>query len=380
MKKIAALAGCVTFALAAAALPAADIPLKNLPGAEFSPGQLKLPLTVAERSGVERKGVVVSSGVPFPAGFVADLGKLAVVDKDGKPVVSQANLMVKWHKPAYDDSAQWALVSFAANVPANGTAVYYLTDDGKAAAPASPLKVSKTDKAVQVETGAGSFTIPLAGEALLTSAKVGGKEVLGKDGLRAVITAGDWPDRTLKAGDKHVATHEAADVTVEESGPARVVVAIRGQYKPGDKDGKFYGSITRLYFTAGSASIRVIHSATNGKLDPKLEAGWRNIYTWPIADASLVADLALGDKVTVSTPVDDKAVTSDKELLVYQANDKECKVTEGGKELSGGGSDPGVLSVAADKLGLSAALRNFRVEHPHAMAGSAESLRVGLFP
>ncbi len=116
--------------LASPALPAEPM-LQNLPGADFKPEQLRLPLTVTERSGVERKGTVVSSGVPFPPGFLTDVSKLAVLDKDGKPVVSQAIVTVKWHKPVYDDSAQWVLVSFVADVPANGTATYYLTDDGK---------------------------------------------------------------------------------------------------------------------------------------------------------------------------------------------------------------------------------------------------------
>ena len=107
--------------------------LENLPCADFRPGQLRLPLVVAERSGVPRHQAVVTSGVPFPPGFLPDVAKLAVVDENGRPVASQATVMVKWHRPAYDDSAQWVLVSFAADVPANGTSTYYLTDSGKAA-------------------------------------------------------------------------------------------------------------------------------------------------------------------------------------------------------------------------------------------------------
>ena len=47
-----------------------------------------------------------------------------------------------------------------------------------------------------------------------------------------------------------------------------------------------------------------------------------------------MADLALGDKVTVSTPGETKLLTSDKELLVYQPNDHEYKVTAGANELA----------------------------------------------
>jgi len=374
-------------------LRAGDAASQDATAADFKPGALRLPLVVHERSGVERKATVVSSGVPFPPGFLPDLNKLAVVDKEGRAAVSQASLMVKWHKPAYDDSAQWALVSFAADVPANGTATYYLTDDGKVAPPLSPLKVAKSDKDITIDTGSAKFVVPTEGDALLASASVGGKNVLGPKGLQCVVTTGDWPDRGVKAGDKHVATHDAKGVTVEESGPARIVVAVKGQFKPGDKDGKLYGFTTRLHFEAGSASIRMIHTISNGRLDPKLEGGWRYVYTWPIKDASLVADLALGEKAVVSTLCEDKAVAAEKELLVYQDSSggnnwqkysgaafRGYKATEGEKELAAGNSHNGVMSVAGDGVGVSAALRNFRVEFPHALAGSAKTLRVGLFP
>ena len=64
--------------------PAGEAEVKNLPGADFQPGKLKLPLVVTERSSLTRKGVVVSSGVPFPPGFLTDVGKLRVVDAAGK--------------------------------------------------------------------------------------------------------------------------------------------------------------------------------------------------------------------------------------------------------------------------------------------------------
>ena len=44
-----------------------EVACENLAGADFKPGQLKLPLTVHERSGVERKGALVSAGVEAPA-------------------------------------------------------------------------------------------------------------------------------------------------------------------------------------------------------------------------------------------------------------------------------------------------------------------------
>ena len=71
---------------------------KNLEDAAYEPGNLKLPLTVVERSGVDRHGVVVSGGVPFPAGLLSDVNRLCVVDDAGQPVACQATVMTRWRR------------------------------------------------------------------------------------------------------------------------------------------------------------------------------------------------------------------------------------------------------------------------------------------
>jgi hypothetical protein len=404
------LLACMASLLAGAVAVGAETPLANLPGADFKPGQLRLPLVVTERSGVARRGGVVTSGVPFPPGFLTDLGKLAVVDQAGRPVVSQATLMVKWHKPVYDDSAQWVLVSFAADVPANGTSTYYLTDSGAFTPPASPLKASRGDGRVTIDTGAATFVVPLAGDALIASASIGGKPVIGGAGLQGVITSGDWPERGLKTGDQEVATHEADGVTVEESGPARVVVCIKGAYKPGDRQGRFYQFTARLYFEAGSPAVRVIYSVDNTRIDATLVDGWRRLYTWPIEEAALTADLVVGESTKVTTLAEDQSVAAPS-LTVYQDSSggdkwkdlgggnyegwisrytrgqtvrgvtfRGYKVTEGQNQVAGGNAHLGVMDVSGGDVGLTAALRNFRLEHPHSLVGSSRHLKIGLFP
>ncbi len=411
MKRLLTIA--VIAALAAQfACPAAARDVKNLQGADFAPGKLKLPLTVHERSGVAREGVVVTSGVPFPAGFLHDAGKLAVVDAAGKPVPSQATVMLKYHKPAHDDSVQWALVSFVCDVEASGTATYFLVDSG-VKTPATKLAVTEAADTVTVNTGPAEFVVPRSGEALLSKASVDGKPVIDGKGLRATLKSGDWPDRGLKPGDELVANHET--VTVEESGPVRVVVAVKGQYAPGDKEKKHYQSTTRLYFEAGRASVRVIHTIANSHIDPELkDDGKRHIFAWPIEDASLTADLALGGKASLRTQAGEQAASVEVDaepVLVYQDSAggtrwnqlgggnyekwlskytggkhirgvtlRGYKVTRQGKELGTGDAHPGTLDVSAGGAGVAVALRNFRLEYPSALAASAGQLRIGLFP
>ncbi|MCX7590690.1 MAG: hypothetical protein N2255_03580, partial [Kiritimatiellae bacterium] len=387
---------------------ASPLELANLPGADFKPGQLKLALSVHERSGVSRNGAVVSSGVPFPVGFLQDPAKLCVVDADGNAVPCQAMTMVKWHKPTYDDSVQWALVSFQCNVTSNGTATYFLTDAGRQR-PLTKMRVVRGEKSISVDTGVAIYEVPVEGSTLLSKAAIGGKEIVAGTGLRSVITSGDWPERGIKLGDRHVGMIESA--AVEEEGPVRVVIVLKGTHKPGDKDGKFYGFTTRFYFELGSPSVRIIHSITNGRLDPALYDGWRYVYTWPIEDASLVMDLAMREQVKVTAPAEGQLVTSAKGLLVYQDSSggekwqnlgggnyenwlsrytggltvrgvsfRGYKVYEEGKEVAAGNAHSGVMDVSDGTRGITAALRNFRVEYPHSLSGGPGQLRIGLFP
>ncbi len=399
------------FVLTAAAAPAGEPARENLPGADFKPGRLKLPLVVTERCGVERKGAVVTGGVPFPPGFLSDVKKLRVVDAAGKPVPSQAQLMIKWHKPAYDDSVQWALVSFPADVAAKGTATYYLVDDGKTAVPATALKVTETGDAITVQTGPAKFLVPKKGAALVSEALFGKEKVIGGKGLRGVVKSGNWADHGLEAGMELVG--EAGSVAIEESGPARVVVRVKGTFKPGDKEKKYYDFTARMYFAAGSPAVRIIYTISNGRLRPELIAGKRRAYVWPIEDASLVAELAHGGDAarTLAEGKKINSLVADKRFLVHQDSSggdkwkdlpggnyerwlvrytkgklvkgvtfRGYKVTLGADELAKGNAHLGVVDSSGAKAGVAAALRNFRVRYPGALSVTKKELRVGLFP
>ena len=385
--------------------------LRSLAGADFVPGKLRLLLGVAERSGVVRKGVVVTGGVPFPPGFLPDADRLDVVDEAGRRVPSQAVPLVCWHPPAYDGSVQWALVSFSVNVPARRMSRYYLVDNARQSPSASSLRLQKDRESLTVHSGQARFVVPRSGNAILSEAWIGDRQVIGRNGLLALLTAGDWPERTLAEGSQHSAYHDR--VEVEEAGPVRIVLALRGPFRPGDKQGKLYDHTARLYFTAGSTSVRIVSTISNGKLDPTLYDGARRVFIWPIEDASLVADLTLNGSAEVTTLGEGKKVTlgDGRELSVYQDSSggekwkdlgggnyerwlakytqgkvvrgvrfRGYRVTAGEDRLAEGNRHLGAIDVADESAGLSAALRNFRADYPSALTASAQRLRVGLFP
>ena len=423
--------GLVVGAVFAGALsiPAGAIEVEGLPGAGFEPGKLNLKLIVHERSGVAREGAAVTSGVPFPVGFLPGVDRLRVLDKNGNAVPSQTVRMIKWHKPVYDDSVQWALVSFLCSVPANGTATYMLVDDG-GRSPGTGLSLAPMGNDLVVNTGPATFTVPRKGNTLISRAALGAREIIGGSGLKAVVRTGKWPLRSLEAGSRHTATHK--DVAIEEQGPVRVVLAIKGQYAPGDSGGRFYGFTTRLTFEAGSPAVRIIHTIHNGRLDPafreetyavkdrktgqvrEVTANSRWAYVWPIEDASLVADLSVGSQATVGMLAGGQEAewaTGRETITAYQDSSgtdawqklsggnyerwlarytqgkqirgvtfRGYRTTQGAKRLAAGNVHDGVMRVSGEKAWLTVALRNFREEYPSALGASRNHLRIGLFP
>jgi len=406
---------CAVAAVGSAALGEG---LANLPGVDFEPGRLRLPLTVHERSGVPRTGVVVTSGVPFPTGFLTDVSKLRVVDAAGKAVPCQATVMSRWWKPTYDDSVRWALVSFMANVKAKSTATYFLTDAG-GPVPKTGLKVMHfLDLSLRVRTGPAEFAVPASRNAIISRATVGGKDVIDGKGLRAEITGGDWPEQGMKAGVVH--TSDIKKATIEEQGPVRVVVLVEGTHTAkvagATKDG-LYDFESRLYFTAGSAAVRIVHTLKNSRLKNTGRGTTvsRNLYVWPFTDYSLVADLALG-KTATATALGEKAPVrhaGDGTLKVYQDSSggtqwkdlgqymrnysrwlspwtkgetvrgvtfRGYTVTAGGEAIGVGNHAPGAADVSTGTAGVSVAFRDFWQQYPKAVEVGPKRLRIGLWP
>lgn len=257
------------------------------------PGKLALPLTVTERGRVTRIGQVVTSGVPFPRGFLPDPGRLTVLDSGGQPLPTQVSVMSRWWKPGHDGSVRWARVSFPCDVIAGRRAVYTLVDRPLTAAERARLgglAVSVEDRgdSWSVSTGIARFAVPKKGARLLSSAEVGGTELLRGNGLRVLLSGGDWPEQGMKRGALHIGIHDA--VEVEERGPVRAVLALRGTFRGGGEGafkGDLYDFTARLYFDRGSSRVRLVHTLVNGRVGETLRI-------WPIEDLSLIGELALG--------------------------------------------------------------------------------------
>jgi len=121
---------------------------------------------------------------------------------------------------------------------------------------ANPISVRENADAVEVQNGDVLWRIPRSGAALIASASAGGREVMRDVGLTA--TAQDRPEDDGVAPRLDTFSGTIEQVSVEQSGPVRAVIKIDGKHL-GTAEGWLAFSL-RLYFYAGSASVRIVHS------------------------------------------------------------------------------------------------------------------------
>lgn len=89
-------------------------------------GALDVPLSLRDVAGVERVQDPCSTGVPLPQGLLTEPEGIAVFDPEGRAVPAQFRVLERWRDHGGDGSVKWLLVTFLADVPAAGEAVYRL--------------------------------------------------------------------------------------------------------------------------------------------------------------------------------------------------------------------------------------------------------------
>lgn len=224
--------------------------------------ELDVKLTVAESSGIARTAEPVSGGVPMPAGLLKDPSALRLLDVDGKEVPAQFSAINRW---GHDQSVAWVLVQAAATVPANGKAVFTLKAGPSSARRPVAVKVEDGAEAVTVDTGKIRFLVSKKKFNLIDQAWVtaGGKNepVIASDPAGGSVI-------TLANGEVYTSTAEPPQqVVVEESGPERVTILVRGLHRP--KDGKgtvpyLYGYQARIRAYADQPYLRISYALTSG--------------------------------------------------------------------------------------------------------------------
>ncbi|MBI0488885.1 Tat pathway signal sequence domain protein, partial [Dickeya dianthicola] len=118
--------------------------------------------------------------------------------------------------------------------------------------------VTETAQHWVVDTGRLRCQVPKNGERLIDELRQDGWLALGNARLVLQIQSGEGTDGPLTV---QAFQGQATHVTLEQNGPQRAVIALRGVHRHAAADGVTrLPFVVRLYFYAGSASLRLLHT------------------------------------------------------------------------------------------------------------------------
>ncbi len=245
-----------------------------------SPSSLNVTLSVTNPLSVARSDEPVTSGVPIPYNVrLTNLSRLRLLDGSGQPVAAQFTPLARWGG-APDNAARpvrWLLLDFQADVPANSTATYSLTQIGGTTPSYPILNVSETAEAITVQTGVTQFTVSK------------------RDGrLSEPRMASPLIGRAIDASGKAYTTTDACPVavTLTLAGPMRAAVQVQGAYC--DASGTpLLDYTSRYWFYAGRSDVRLFHTIENNTLCPLAEYGQLDCYDIGSGGSVNVSDLSL---------------------------------------------------------------------------------------
>jgi len=180
----------------------------------------------------------VSWGVPWPRGTVSKSQTFSLT-AGGAALPLQQWPLAYWP----DGSIKWTGFATVAH-----TAAAFRLVPGTPAALASPIKVTESAAAIDIDTGRIQARIPKQGAAFVDSITMDGRAVAGPARLICMLDGGA------------AFTSSIQKVTVEQRGPVRATVKIEGVHKADSGEREWLPFTVRLYFYAGIENIRLIHS------------------------------------------------------------------------------------------------------------------------
>ncbi|SLM62520.1 MULTISPECIES: exo-rhamnogalacturonan lyase family protein [Dickeya] len=194
----------------------------------------------------------VTWGMPWPQGQVPADSQFLLHERGQPERGLQSWPLAYWP----DGSLKWSAHAVGGQrAPAAGVAVSVRTTPLPAAAPL----VTDAGPDWQVDTGQVRCLIPKAGGEVVIRALWQGERLALSDGRLVLrVQSGDEPDAPQALA---AFQGQTAQVTVEQYGPQRAVIALRGSHHHHQQTGVTrLPFVVRLYFYAHSASFRIVHT------------------------------------------------------------------------------------------------------------------------
>ena len=258
----------------------------------------------------DRPAEPVSVSIPLARGRLQEPSGLSIRDAAGRTLPLQRHVLASWD----DGSIKWLQVHFQPDLPGNADATLTVEVAPGAADPAPERRVTvvEGEGGLRVDTGPLAFTVSADGYWPIQDVALDGRPLFGRRPF-------GWFALTL--GGETLTTAGPVNLEVQEAGPLRVVIEVRGKHRRGD-GGEMIDLRGRITAYAGKPYIEVehqfVHTAEAEELPLEaLELAFR-------PEAAGPAHVALGQgyyRTAITESDDSVAMLLDAETMLYQANE-----------------------------------------------------------
>jgi hypothetical protein len=301
----------------------------------------------------------LTTGAPLPRGAALTAENFKLIGPDGRTEVPlQVRVSGRWSPRGY---VKWLLLDFPGRVDEKKVTTYTLQygPGVKRMAVPKPLSITQNDDRVTVNTGPLKFSVSKSEFSFLDSVELDGKRLIR--GSRMTLT------------DEHGTVYEAAsdpncEVTIEESGPLRAVIAAKGWFvNAGRRVGKY---TVRICAYRGEPYLRVFHTFI--VTEPTKKLRYRNIAMESRLTTAGRAEFGIegGDAVRATAPHAYLVQESYDRLRVEEDNGDQQK------ELASGERSAGWVRSGDVSVGVRDMWQNF----PKELEVAGDTLRVHFWP
>ncbi|RKY05332.1 hypothetical protein DRP77_01265, partial [Candidatus Poribacteria bacterium] len=340
-----------------------EVDATKRPLEKFDPKPGRVILTVTEPSLKGRGGWPVRSGVPFPDKTLISPDRCRLLGPDGRPVPAQFKALSYWRSGA----VKWLLCDFLARTEPGGEARYTLEFNVDPHPTPNPFRVRETDEELIISTG--KLICVLSKKGFAPFSKVG----IDRDGdgeLDELIAGGDRGGFELTDSEGNVystALSPPEEVIVEEKGPVRLTVKVRGSFRS-EEGRRFMGYLCRLHFYAGKPWMRIVFSIENDIPDPEMSLIGSATACIPIDLKGARYDFG-GER--------ESGILTDEPIRLVQDYDDHYRIEPSGIE---GKRSKGYVWLKTPKARILAAVRNFWQLYPKGWELRPDGLRIELLP
>ena len=330
----------------------------------------RIALTIENAGAVERTAWPITQGVPFAEGQLERGQPVRVVDGDGQPLPTQSACLATWQRDR--KHVKWLLVDFQCDLGVDEKREVFV-EYGEGAdppPPAQPVEVSTEGGRLRLDTGALELELRTDSADFLAGCLVGTGQ-----GRHDVFRRQPGPHLYLT--DTSGNTYDswgaapAPRVTVEDSGPLRASVCVRGYHA--SADGVLLCPYTvRMHVFAGRRDVRLFHTFVFDQNPDVLE----------FAQVGLRLPLDLGDGVRMAFGGQRQAHGAQtwERAGILQSSDLAYEVTRDGEVFGAGEKTSGWASLSGSRATVCAVVGNWWQQYPKGFEVTASGLDIQLWP